>query len=211
MGKRVKNIIGQRFNRLVVIEYAGLSNQNQAKWLCRCDCNNEVSVEAGSLKTGNTQSCGCLNRELIRSRKSRLTHGMRNSLEYSTWCSIKRRCYNPNQENYERYGGKGIRMCARWLNSFENFYEDMGPKPTHNHTIERKDSSKDYSPDNCIWLPSRYQSKNRRTVIKIKYQGKEMILKDWARELGMNYITLYYRIIKQGLPPEIAFTKPTTR
>lgn len=208
MGKRTENLTGKVFNRLTVLEYAGLGVQNQAKWKCACACGNEVTVYAISLKTENTKSCGCLNRELIRSRKSRLTHGMRNSLEYGTWCSIKRRCYNPNQQNYERYGGRGIRMCDRWLNSFENFYEDMGPKPTHNHTIERKDSSKDYSPDNCIWLPSRYQSKNRRTVIKIAHQGKEMILKDWSRELGIPYLTLYTRIQKLGWSHEKALTTP---
>ena len=121
-------LYGKVFGRLTVIDYAGLTGvENRPSWLCKCSCNNELVVIAKSLISGNTTSCGCYKRD--NTRKLMTTHGKKHTPEYSVWTSMKQRCINPNNEYYVNYGGRGITVCDRWRESFENFYEDMGDRP----------------------------------------------------------------------------------
>ena len=155
---------GQRFNRYTVIGSAGVSAHGKTQWLCRCDCGNESIVAGGSLHNGHQKSCGCLKVEVARARMT--THGHhptgKQTPEYTAWCNIKIRCYNPEAENYEYYGGRGIRVCDRWLNSFENFLSDMGERPSRKHTIDRKENNGNYEPSNCRWITMLEQCANRR-------------------------------------------------
>ena len=123
--------------------------------------------------------------------------------EYRIWKAMKSRCYSPSCRKQGYYQKDNIKVCDRWLHSFENFLEDMGKMPGENYSIERIDYSKDYCPENCKWILQSEQSKNRRNVLIYTYDGKTMILKDWARYFGINYSTLHKRI-KKGVPFEQA-------
>lgn len=137
---------------------------------CICDCGNEITINLGLLITGNTKSCGCLKKKLTGDRKR--THGLSKSPEYSIWCKMKDRCYVPSTKGYHCYGGKGIKVCKRWLHSFENFLEDMGKRPSNKYSIERVWSNRDYKPSNCKWATQKEQTRNISTNTIVKYKGK---------------------------------------
>lgn len=120
---------------------------------------------------------------------------------------MKTRCYNINSTQFSYYGGRGIKVCDRWLESFENFYEDMGDKPSKNHSIDRIDSEKDYSPENCRWVDNKTQIRNRRNTKMINYKGIVKPLSQFCEELTLPYNIIYTRIYK-GWSVEKAFTTP---
>lgn len=121
--------------------------------------------------------------------------------EYATWQSMKTRCKYPGAAAYARYGGAGIKVCERW-SSFRNFYEDMGPKPTPQHSIDRIDSKEDYAPENCRWATPYEQINNRSNTILITVKGTTLPLAEWGRRSGMKYDTLRGRL-RKGVPPEL--------
>lgn len=171
------DLIGQRFYRLVVLQK---SEKNRAKhssqlWECICDCGTIRHIPTNHLKSGNTKSCGCLHRE---GRKITHGHGRRKhqSKELRAYTSMKSRCLNANVESYPRYGGRGIKICERWLESFENFLSDIGPAPTKKHTIERIDVNGDYEPENCRWATLIEQANNKRNNIFFEWKGERLTL-----------------------------------
>jgi len=124
------------------------------------------------------------------------THGMTGSVEYRTWRNMKRRCYNLRDKNYTDYGGRGIRVCSRWIKSFTNFYEDMGKRPGQDYSLDRIDNSSDYSPDNCRWATAEIQANNTRRNRLLTLDKKTMTLAQWCRERGVNYVRACKRIMK---------------
>lgn len=124
--------------------------------------------------------------------------------EYKIWCGMKARCYAPSFKNIGRYQRIGIKVCDRWLYSFENFLEDMGRMPADNYSIERIDVNGDYCPENCCWIPKNDQAKNTSLCVRITYNGETKILSEWAEEFGLKYDTLHHRIVDGGMSFEEA-------
>jgi hypothetical protein len=157
-----KDISGQRFARLTVFEFSHIGKYGAACWHCLCDCGNKIIVSGRNVRLGITKSCGCLQRE--RARDTQFKHGLINSLEYSSWAHMISRCTNPNTKQFKDWGGRGIKVCERWLNSFEDFISDMGRQPTDGkrYTIERINNDLGYFKENCKWATYKEQRANQR-------------------------------------------------
>jgi hypothetical protein len=209
MSKRY-DITGERFGSLVASEYVGRQN-HVATWLCVCDCSEQREVRLDRLKSGEIFACkDCM----ISTRSERVsvahsTHGHwrggKATKTYDAWKSMRKRCYDKKYKNYQHYGGRGITVCDRWLNSFENFLEDMG-EPPDGLSLDRIDPNGNYRPDNCRWASPREQARNRRTTKFIEFGGKSQLLCDWASEVGITPEALSIRIKKWGL--QRALTTP---
>lgn len=121
-------------------------------------------------------------------------HGMSNTSEYEIWCRMQARCYNANCQDYPNYGGRGISVCDRWRLSFEEFFRDMGSRPSSEHSLDRIDSNGNYNPDNCRWATRRQQARNKRNTRKLQFQGKTQSVQDWAEELGLKPAIIHRRL-----------------
>lgn len=157
MGKLI-DLTGQKFGRLTVIGV--FSKSKKIKWSCICECGKKKNVLAHKLRDGLIKSCGCY--RLEKKEISGITQRGVIVAEYTCWKTIKNRCYNKNNGYYSDYGGRGIKVCERWLHSYKNFLEDMGKKPTPNHSIDRIDVNGNYDPANCRWSTPEVQSRNKR-------------------------------------------------
>lgn len=208
MGK-FKDLTGQKFGRLTVIERAGNDKRCNATWKCVCSCSQKTEriVPGVDLISGHTRSCGCLNSELITLRN--LKHGKRGTRLYTIWASMKKRCYNPKDVSYKNYGGRGITVCDEWKNDFKAFYNwaiDNGYKD--NLSIDRIYNEKSYFPSNCRFATRKEQNNNQRSNHLITYKGRTQNLKQWADELELNYDTLRHRINTYNWSIEKALNTP---
>jgi hypothetical protein len=167
------DLIGQVFGRLTVVKeadpYVRTNGKKERKWLCQCSCNNIKEVLSHHLTGGNTKSCGCLKKEIISNRNFKHGCALRKNetKEYRAFRTMKARCLNSNNPFYKDYGGRGIKICNRWLHSehgFENFLEDMSYAPSSKHTLDRIDVNGNYEPSNCRWATQQVQAINQRTA-----------------------------------------------
>ena len=184
-----KDLTGKRFSRLLVIGIARVDDNRNSKWKCICDCGNKVTVARPCLVQNHTKSCGCYQKEVIKTAS--LTHGMSYTMAYRRWSDMHARCTKRNGKTYKCYGARGITVCDRWK-SFESFFKDMG-SPKKGMSLERIDNDKGYSKNNCKWATSTEQARNRRNSISVYYNGKTASLVEWADKLKFPYATLNSR------------------
>lgn len=193
MGKFV-DLTSIRVGRLTIL-HRGKNISKQPSWVCLCDCGNELQVVASSLKSARTRSCGCLRAEI--SKKTMTTHGMTNSSEYSIWSAMKKRCFDVNNQDYKNYGGRGITVCDRWVNSFANFYADLGAKPD-GYSLDRIDVNGNYEPSNCKWSSLEEQANNKTNSVKYTLNGETLTITQWSKKSGLKVASLRKRLT-QGM------------
>ena len=184
--KRLVDLTGQRFGRLIV-----LSRESGSKWKCLCDCGNEIIASGSNLKSGNTTSCGCYAKECI--GKVNLIHGGSNSSLFSVWADMRSRCTNNNRKCYKYYGGRGIKVCTEW-EDFENFRKwslENGYEP--GLSIDRIDVNGDYCPDNCRWATKEIQANNTRVNVYLTISGETLTAAQWSKKYGLCESTVCWR------------------
>ena len=179
-----KDLSGQKFNKLTIIERSPNRGRYRTMWHCKCDCGNTTIVNADNLKYGRTKSCGCLN-------VGNIVHGFSRTTENMIWNAMNQRTRNKNNKDYDRYGGRGITVCKRW-SKFENFLKDMGPRPK-GLSLDRIDNDKGYSPENCRWATSSEQARNTRRNNRITIDGVTKLVTDWFKESPVCIATYYHR------------------
>lgn len=187
------NLYGMKFGRWSVVGLDDTrSSSGKTKWICVCACGTKRSVVGSNLLRGISGSCGCLLSEVTTIRNKK--HGMSHTKEYRAWQSMFTRTSTlaSDTNNIRNYSMRGIGICSRW-NSFENFYEDMGDRPSGRHSIDRIDNNGEYSPDNCRWATPTQQMNNTRQNVRIELDGITMTLKQWADHLGVSYRLVYCR------------------
>jgi hypothetical protein len=203
---RVKVSVGETYNRLTYIEdYIPIVNNGGhyiGKW--RCVCGKEMIFINSKVKSGHTKSCGCLQKEKIRTL--RFKHGYakkrKESVEYKTWQRIKDRCLNPKNKDFRHYGERGIIICDRWKESFENFLEDVGERPGEKYSIDRINPNGNYEKNNCRWILNIEQSANRRTNVKVLYKNHTYCLFQYCKLLNLKYTSILYYFRKYNKLPE---------
>jgi hypothetical protein len=196
---REPNFAGDRYGRLVLLgEVAGQGPRSRRKWLCRCDCGVETQVVQEGLRSGNSTSCGCFQREWASDNgRARATHGLTKHPLYKTYNGMLTRCYDPENSRFADWGGRGITVCERW-HSVENFIADMAPSHRPWLTLERVDNSKGYSPANCVWASYVQQNRNRRDNLLVSYIGKNICLAEAAEIAGLPYHRVHLRIYRRN-------------
>lgn len=203
------DLAGLRFGIITALERVPSEPGAKTYWECRCDCGVIFRTRMDVLTRGVAKSCGCSHRRMPPNGKK--NHGGYRTAENWVWHSMIRRCTNPNQKNWVRYGGRGIKVCDRWLNSFEDFLVDMGRMPSPDHTIEREDNDKDYTPENCIWATWDAQNNNKRNSHFIEHQGRRQTIAQWARELGIKARTINRRASRSIPVDQILSTQDLRR
>ncbi len=185
-----KVIIGHKYNMLTPLYVSGRTSYKSLVYRCRCDCGKETDVIATHLTRGIVKSCGCLRGD-----------GRCKTLTYSSWMSAKMRCISKSDEHYKDYGGRGIKMCSMWLNSFDNFLSDMGERPSLDYTLDRIDVNGDYCPENCRWATNIEQQNNKRNNHYIYYNGEKNSVASFARRFNIAGFRVFYGL-KKGLSPD---------
>lgn len=202
---RCADLLGCRYERLVVIGEP-VKRGRRTFLLCRCDCGNELEVRRDRLYSGNTQSCGCL----CRDRNTK--HGGTHTRLHRIWAGMKQRCYDVNATGYQNYGGRGVQVCDEWLSDFVAFRNwAMQSGYYDGLSIERKDTSGNYCPENCRWATAKEQANNRRSNVIITHNGISLTEKQWAERLGISYYTLHGRIKNRGWSVDRALTTPVKK
>lgn len=205
------DLIGQKFGRLTVVDFDKekiyKDGNKYTTFCCICDCGNQSSVVGYRLLSGGTKSCGCLQREAV--SKLNKSHGETKSRLHNIWCRMKQRCYNKNATDYKYYGGKGVGICQEWFSSYQAF-RDWSLENGYDETltIDRIDSGKDYSPDNCRWVDRKMQTKNRSITRLLTFNNETLTIGEWAERIGINSKTIAKRIDVLGWTVEEALTTP---
>lgn len=210
MGSRAINMAGLRYGNLTGISPEYPAASGDMKWKFRCDCGAIVVTTGYSARSGKTTSC----RDCTKLAKPswRTKHGMSDTDEFKIWTGILTRCLNKNSQAYSSYGAKGIDICDRWKESFESFFNDMGHRPSKNHSIDRIDNEKGYSPSNCRWATKLEQARNKRRTLKAELNGELKPITQIAEEHGVTASSVRYRFSRgktgRGLiePPAAKYT-----
>lgn len=189
------DMAGTTINGVLVIAKVE-SMQERATWLCRCACGANFNAVGTALRLGKAKGCSSCGKQ--KAREARTTHGLTGTREYNSYNAMKSRCLNPLDKRYSRYGGRGISICSRWLESFSNFIEDMGMQPSNEHSIERVDRDKGYEPGNCVWATRTEQANNRSNNTFIEIDGRTQTITGWSRDTGISRTVILQRM-KRGI------------
>lgn len=194
---------GSRFGRLSVLGAVRGARKKGWRQVCLCDCGNKILTYGYRLKSGHTRSCGCLKDETA--GKHSLIHGAtvgrKRTPEHRSWSKAIGRCHCVTDNAYGKYGGRGIKVCERWLKSFKAFLDDMGKRPGPDYSLDRIDVNGDYCPENCRWATKKQQALNKRITKALGYQGIVRPLQEWSEILGFSVSKARYLMIK-GVPDE---------
>lgn len=191
MGKFI-DLTGKRFGRLTVIDRAGRDKNHLVLWRCQCDCGVPLTVRGQDIRRGKIVSCGCRRAEALLERNFR--HGMTGTRPYRIWKAMHTRCYNPRSHSFPDYGGRGIKMCERWRDSFQNFWEDMKDGYADGLEIDRIDNNGDYCKENCRWVTDAQQNRNKRNNRYIETSLGRMTMAELAETAGASYDTTKRRL-----------------
>ena len=208
---RFHDLRGEKYGRLT--PYFPQKRNGRTYWFCHCDCGNEKIVSSGNLTSGQVKSCGCLQREKSSraATERNTTHGKSETRLYKIYYGMLERCYNSKHTFFKRYGGRGIRVCDDWYDSFERFFDwAMTSGYADGLTIDRIDNDGNYEPSNCRWVPRNEQQRNRSTSHKVKIGGLELSLVEWSELLNISYNTVLARL-RYGWSDFDALTKPVMR
>jgi hypothetical protein len=192
-----QDLTGQTFGNLKVLEFGetktmGASRQQRTFWKCVCVCGTIALIASERLKSGKTKSCGCRRWTGDQKRTHGHSVGRKITPEFSSWRKMIERCENPNNRNAPRYKDRGIRVCERWRESFANFFEDMGPRPSAKHSIDRfPNNDGNYEPDNCRWATQQEQMQNMSRNVKIEFCGEVICLAEFLRRTGFSGTTFH--------------------
>lgn len=197
MGPKPKDETGSTYGRLKILRRV---ESKSGWWVCKCICGKIIEAYGPDLRRLHTTSCGCARLDAT------VTHGMRNTVEYKTWVMLKQRCTNPNSDSYIHYGLRGVKVCRRWENSFENFFADMGKRPA-GCSLDRRDTNGNYTKKNCRWASRLEQENNKRNNRTISVDGSRMTIAEAARHFKINYQTLYHRIVYKKWSVEKSISK----
>lgn len=204
--ERELDIVGQKFNNLLVVERLEETQNGRYLFKCLCDCGNDKIVEGRQIKTGRVNSCGCMEREAR--RNAQVTHGMTYTRVYAIYSKMKLRCYNKTNKSYLDYGGRGVKICDEWLgeNGFINFMNWAMENGYKEHlSIDRIDVNGNYEPSNCRWATIEEQANNKRTNLFFTYNNETKTLAQWCVDLRLKYDPVHKRI-KSGYSFEKAIT-----
>lgn len=213
MGRKLVDLTGSRYGKLVVVEYAGKDKNGYTTWLCRCDCGNEKIIRGSKLKDGDIKSCGCSQHLFTRERcekisLSKIKHGLSGNRLYYIYDNMLKRCYDESSEKYQNYGARGIAVCDEWRNNRQAFFDwAYNAGYTEELTIDRIDVNGDYCPDNCRWATQKEQANNRTSNHKLTYNGSTHTIAEWAEITGISPSALYSRIYN-GWDAEKALSTP---
>ena len=204
MGK-FKDLTGQRFGRLTVRKMAGRGNSKQILWECECECGGSTIAPTYHLNSGHTKSCGCYRKEKATETGAKfIKHGMKNTRMYAIWRTMKQRCQDADNSDY---GGRGIKVCDEWRDSFEAFRDwALANGYRDDLTIERNDTDGDYCPENCRWATMVEQQNNKRNNRRLTYNGETRTVPEWARITGIP-VTIIYNRMNYGWPTERILTE----
>lgn len=207
---RQQGLIGKRFGKRIVLDIAppsrSASGKSQSKLIMLCDCGTQSVEGVSNIKSGRAQSCGC---DIpFRIARSHRTHGYTvNRMVhpiYNSWSTMLTRCTNANNPSFKNYGGRGIRVCRRWM-KFKNFESDMASSWFHKATLERKNNNGNYTKRNCCWITKGKQTLNTRRARKITFNGQTLNLQTWMERTGITSIAAR---LKAGYSIRIALTTP---
>lgn len=196
------DLTGQKFGRLSVLGFSHTTHKFEAFWKCLCDCGKTVCVSAHHLRSNATKSCGCLQKE--RTSETHRKHGDSGGRLWNTWNHMKQRCSNPQNKAFSRYGGRGIKVCREWEESFEAFKDwALSNGYSEELTIDRIDTNGNYEPSNCRWATAKEQNNNKRNNVLVSYNDQTHTLQEWSEITGIPHETLRRRNIQGKIGPDL--------
>jgi len=208
MGSKFVDITGMTFNYLTVVGIGPKKHgRRDTQWICECRCGTTTVAESHELKSGHKKSCGCYNLKKIKERNTKHGYAQRENChpDYSVWRGMINRCHGYSKMS-KAYKDRGIKVCDRWRESFGDFIQDLGCRPSPEHTLDRIDVNGNYTPENCRWATNQEQAYNKTNTRIIEFNGKSMNILEWSKETSIPTEVISSRVDKRWSPQKILTT-----